>query len=136
MRVCFTSDQASSVCVCVCVYVCVCVRDPGTAPDLLHGTKRGALLESLVEGLEVGKLLEGGLLGKDLLVDEAAKADHGKAGVLELGELVTAHSSVVAAEVEGVEADVAGGAAVSEHVTGGDLAAVGEHLFKFTRQLV
>ena len=83
---------------------------------------------NLGEGGEVGKLLEGGLLGEDLLVDETAEADHGKAGVLELSELETAHSEVILAEVKGVEADVAGGAALSEHVTGGDLAAVGEHL--------
>ena len=80
------------------------------------------------EGGEVGELLEGGLLGEDLLVDETTEADHGKAGVLELGELEAAHSGVVTAEVKGVKADVAGGAALSEHVTRGDLAVVGENL--------
>ncbi len=84
--------------------------------------------EGLREGVEVLELLESGLLGEDLLVDKAAEANHGEAGVLELSELETADSRVVTTEVEGVKAEVARGAALSEHVAGRDLAAVREHL--------
>ena len=89
---------------------------------------RGIIGYLVGEGGEVGELLESSLLGEDLLVHKATEADHCKAGVLELGKLETAHSEVVLTEVEGVEAKVTGGTALSEHVARGDLAAVGENL--------
>ncbi len=48
-------------------------------------------------------------------MDEAANGDHGKAGVLQLGKLVSPEGRLVSREVERVEAEVTRGTAIGEH---------------------
>mmetsp|Transcript_30667 Transcript_30667/g.64179 ORF Transcript_30667/g.64179 Transcript_30667/m.64179 type:complete len:238 (-) Transcript_30667:183-896(-) len=77
-------------------------------------------LNRALDRLEVGELLKNRGLGDDSLVDEAANGDHGKAGVLELGELISPEGRLVSREVERVEAEVARLAVgIGEHVGGG-----------------
>mmetsp|Transcript_30666 Transcript_30666/g.64173 ORF Transcript_30666/g.64173 Transcript_30666/m.64173 type:complete len:245 (-) Transcript_30666:130-864(-) len=85
-------------------------------------------LNRALDRLEVGELLKNRGLGDDSLVDEAANGDHGKAGVLELGELISPEGRLVSREVERVEAEVTRGTAIGEHGARGDLAGVAENL--------
>ncbi len=56
-----------------------------------------------------------GITERPNLVDEAADGDHGKAGVLELGKLISPEGRLVSREVERVEAEVTRGTAINEH---------------------
>merc|ERR1712205_277497 len=61
--------------------------------------------------LEVGDLgdeLDGALAGEEVVVGHAGDGDHGKAAVLDLGEMAAGIGLGVLLEAEGVEADVAG----------------------------
>ena len=68
--------------------------------------RAGGSVERAEARVEVGEVGEGAGLGDELLVEDAAEGDHGEAGVLHLPELH--RGEVVAAEAEGVEAEVAG----------------------------
>ena len=70
----------------------------------------------LIKGLEVGELLDHALLEEELLVEHAGEGEHSEAAVLDLNELAAGEGSGVLAAAKGVEAEVAGGTAVSEHV--------------------
>ena len=92
------------------------------------------LVERAKAGVEVGEVGDGAGLGDELLVEDAAEGDHGEAGVLDLAELHRHGILALAAEAEGIEAEVArrrallrvlieleaddaaGGAAMEKHV--------------------
>jgi hypothetical protein len=100
---------------------CVCINKSCPKQENLK-------LNLVGDGLEVGKLLQGALLGEELLVDDATEGDHGKAAVLHLNEAAAGEGLGVLAEAKGVEAKIAGLAAVREHVARGQLEVVREEL--------
>ena len=71
---------------------------------------------------------DGALAGDEAPVDDAADGEHGKAAVLELGELVACEGGGVLAEAKRVKAEVAGLAARGEHGVARHLEVVGEVL--------
>jgi len=70
------------------------------------------------DGLEVGELLEGALLGEELLVEDATEGDHGEAAVLDLYKAAAGEGDGVLSKAKGIKAQITGLTALREHVTG------------------